>query len=215
MGLPPMAPHPGPPSYPGQAVGGAPPVHGGYSYPGGPPTFGPGYVPGYAPPPSKKMPTWAIVLICAVGGLFVLVLVAIAVPTFLNVQGSASDRATQENLETAFAATRSEYGSVTPNSFAGVTTTSLAQLEPSFSWVGGATPAPDESTISVAFSGQSAALATRASGGSCWYLVATVIPAPSGTAGGERVSYATARGTPCAAGDLPTTGWQTGGFPSS
>ena len=66
------------------------------------------------------------------------VLIAIAMPTFLGARNRAQDRAAETNLRNTVVAARTAY---TDNvTFAGATTTGLALIDPSLTYVGAGTP---------------------------------------------------------------------------
>jgi type IV pilus assembly protein PilA len=116
--------------------------------------------------------------------LILAILMAIAIPTFLGVTGSANNRAAQSNLTNALVAAQSFYESNNQTFEIGgtVNTTalqsSLSTSEPTFSWnVGGSCASNSTNCISVAESsdGNAVALAdySKAGGGECWFIVYT------------------------------------------
>jgi len=160
------------------------------------------------------MPTWGIVLIC-VGGVFVfLVLLAIAIPTFLGVKDSANDRVAQSNLNTALTNGRAIYAD-NGNNFTGVSLTSLQQSMPFFNVVGPTTPVTSENTISVGVAPQAIVFTARSTTGHCWYVLYV---AEASSALNPRlpqapgVYYGTTDSSVCESAELPQH-WSTDMFP--
>ncbi len=163
------------------------------------------------------MPTWAIVLLCSVGGFFVLaVLAAIAIPTFLGVSTSASDRSAQSNLNTALTDARATYAAT--GAFPADLAAQLGQTEPSLQFVPDPASSASPETISVASTSQAVLMTDRSPSGTCWWVLA-VGSTPSGVGPGlpsvHGVYYDSSQGLACQASVYPTTGWQSNGFPSA
>jgi type IV pilus assembly protein PilA len=109
--------------------------------------------------------------------LIIAILLAIAIPTFLGVTGSANDRAAQSNLTNALTEAAAVYqgNNQTYSAIAGILTTSA----PEFTWLTGAsTMSQGTSQISVATVDassigdfQGVELANYSKTGTCWYVV--------------------------------------------
>ncbi|MGD0393627.1 MAG: type II secretion system protein [Acidimicrobiales bacterium] len=106
--------------------------------------------------------------------LIMAILLAIAIPTFLGVSGSANDRAAQSNLNTALTNAKSYYQS-NGQTFTGTNVTSLASAlgsqEPSISWVTGPSTGSGVVSVGVATDGNGIVLASLSKTNTCWYLV--------------------------------------------
>jgi type IV pilus assembly protein PilA len=105
--------------------------------------------------------------------LIMAILLAIAIPTFLGVSGSANDRAAQSNLNTALTNAKSYYQSSNQSFAAGtLVTAALATQEPSITWTTG--PSTSPGTISVytdSTTGNGVILASLSKTNVCWYMV--------------------------------------------
>ncbi len=104
--------------------------------------------------------------------LIMAILLAIAIPTFLGVSGSANDRASQSNLNTALTNAKSYYdsngqGFGTAAAFTGA----ISTQEPSLSWVTTASTGPDVISVDVTPDGNGIVMASLAKTNTCWYLV--------------------------------------------
>jgi type IV pilus assembly protein PilA len=106
--------------------------------------------------------------------LIMAILLAIAIPTFLGVSGSANDRAAQSNLNTALTNAKSYYqqnGQTFTGSTLGSMVTALGSQEPSISWVTGPSTAAGVISVGVATDGNGIVLASLSKTNTCWYLV--------------------------------------------
>jgi len=184
-----------------------------------PPPPGAGYPPGYgyAPPAPKKMPTWAVVVLGTVGGLFGLaVLAAIAIPTFLGVSNGAADRIAQSNLNVTVVDAKTAYA--TDRLFPPDMVYQLGQANPALNFLSATIPATSPGTVSVATVPQAILLTTRSTSGTCWWVLA-VMSEPAGIGHGlpttQGLHYARSTGGSCQASEFPVTGWQADGFPSA
>lgn len=141
--------------------------------------------------------------------LIMAILLAIAIPTFLGVKGSAQDRAAQSNLNTALTNAKAAYEN-NGQSYNAVTvnTTLLQSNEPSLTWTTGAATTGATGTVSVASldvnapaDGQGIILATESATGYCW-VVADITATPAVvTATSPDIAW----GTTTAAGPGPGT----------
>jgi prepilin-type N-terminal cleavage/methylation domain-containing protein len=103
--------------------------------------------------------------------LIMAVLLAIAIPAFLGVQGGTQDRAVQSNLSNALTSARSLYG--TTGGFPALRTidTSLNSQEPELSFVSkAATQGSNEISLNVSSSGQQLLLVAYSTAGTCWAI---------------------------------------------
>jgi len=106
------------------------------------------------------------------------ILMAIAIPTFLGVTGSANNTAAQSNLTNAVTEVSAIYASG-GGSFTGVTSSELSSSAPEFSWAGsggtsaGGTCVEGANCISFSLSGDGSAivLSTYSKTGTCWYAL--------------------------------------------
>ena len=221
FGLPPAGGPPPPQGPPPRPTGWADPQA--QPGPGDPPAQpGPGYPPGhgygygYAPPTAKKMPTWAIVLICCGGGLFVLaILLAIAIPTFIGVSNNAADRSAQASLNSGLTDAKAVYAA--DQSFPADTAYQLGRNDPALQFVSATTPTTSPGTISVATVPQAILMTNRSDAGTCWWAL-VVATAPAGVGAGlpsvPGIYYHQSTGASCQASDFPTAGWQSNSYPT-
>ncbi|MGA2036354.1 MAG: type II secretion system protein [Acidimicrobiales bacterium] len=114
--------------------------------------------------------------------LIIAILLAIAIPTFLGVTGSANDRSAQSNLTNALTEASAVYQNTNLTFPLNAAVATYQSSAPEFTW-GATTAAANQSTISVDVSidGQVILLATRsnANGGNCWFVVSSSTEAPS------------------------------------
>jgi type IV pilus assembly protein PilA len=106
--------------------------------------------------------------------LIMAILLAIAIPTFLGVSGSANDRAAQSNLNTALTNAKSYYDSNSQTFGTTVTATLLTSLgsqEPSISWTSGSSTGSGVISVGVASDGNGIILSSLSKTGVCWFLV--------------------------------------------
>ncbi len=160
--------------------------------------------------------------------LIMAILLAIAIPTFLGVSGSANDRAAQSNLNTALTNAKSYYQNNGQSYGAGNTTSNAALIsalgtqEPSVSWTTGPSTAPGVISVAVASDGNGVVLAALAKTNTCWYLVDnettetalndTFVPSTQLAAGTwyGSTSAGTSSATACTAASASTaTSWST------
>lgn len=155
--------------------------------------------------------------------LIIAILLAIAIPTFLGVSGSARDRSAQSNVTNAltnsiayyqngqnFDATTGAGGTATSQTGTGGGSTAgaLQSTEPAFTWVAGgtacATNAPKCVSIApvdvaTADDGQGVILSVMAGTGNCWYamnLQANPVAQPNATTAASNYNGATGAATP-------------------
>ena len=118
------------------------------------------------------------------------ILVAIAVPTFLNAQNNAKSKAAESNLRVALSSvktvhTEEETYLVTDLA---TTVTKLRAAEPSLTWQEAPATAPEQ--ISVVSDSDTAALATKSNDGHCYYVVDDVSSTVGGTTFGKSATAA-------------------------
>jgi type IV pilus assembly protein PilA len=110
--------------------------------------------------------------------LIIAILLAIAIPTFLGVTGSANDRAAQSNLTNGLTEAKALYQNA--QTYTGINVVASA---PEFKWVTGASPTGDcpvgtancvsWTPVDVASAGDGAGvvLASLSKTGTCWYVM--------------------------------------------
>jgi type IV pilus assembly protein PilA len=101
--------------------------------------------------------------------MIIAILMAIAIPTFLNSRKRAQDSAAKSNVRNALAASQSVYSEA--QSYVGVTTTSLAAEEPSLTFVANTVASAAPKEISVKVSGTDTVyLTSKSDSGKCFAL---------------------------------------------
>ena len=122
--------------------------------------------------------------------LILAILLAIAIPTFLGVTGGANDKAAQSNLNTALTTAKTaetqngQSYTILGGGTADITAASLGGLEPSISFVSGATTTQGAVSVWVDPNGNGIILASPSkNGGACWYAVDNVQPVTASTTG--------------------------------
>jgi type IV pilus assembly protein PilA len=122
--------------------------------------------------------------------LIIAILLAIAIPTFLGVSGSARDRSAQSNLTNALTDTVAYYQNgqtfdatatsttSSQGTGAGTTSNALSTSEPAFTWQAAACATNAPKCVSVApvdaasaNDGQGVITAVRSATGTCWYAL--------------------------------------------
>jgi type IV pilus assembly protein PilA len=121
--------------------------------------------------------------------LIIAILLAIAIPTFLGVSGSARDRSAQSNVTNALTNAIAYYQNgqtfdaasttlASQGAGAGTTSAALQTSEPAFTWQAAACATNQPKCVSVApvdvantNDGQGIILAVRSGTGSCWYAM--------------------------------------------
>jgi len=99
------------------------------------------------------------------------ILMAIAIPTFLGVTGSANNTAAQSNLTNAVTEVSAIYAS-NNGSFSGTTATTLSSSAPEFSWTGnGCAEGANCISYDVSSDASAIVLATYSKTGTCWYAL--------------------------------------------
>jgi type IV pilus assembly protein PilA len=139
--------------------------------------------------------------------LIIGILLAIAVPTFLNAQNNAKSKAATSNLRSSLSAVKTVYADKQTYATADIATestissTTLKAAEPSLTWSGGAAAAAVTSSETISFVGtaDTMALANRSTLGDCYYIVDSV----SATAGGTKYGKATGNNADCTAAAAP------------
>lgn len=127
-----------------------------------------------------------IVVVLVIG-----VLVAIAVPTFLGAQTKAKSKAATSNLRVALTSAKTLHTEQETYLVDDVTTTvaKLTEQEPTLTWQ--SAPAATPTEISVTSDPDTAALATKAQDGFCYYVVDDVSTTAGGTTFGKSATVAT------------------------
>jgi len=122
--------------------------------------------------------------------LIIAILLAIAIPTFLGVSGSANDRASQTNLTNALTEMKALYQNGQSYATGSLTQTNLTTSAPEFSWTQSAACAAatlnciSEEPVDVVLAddGQGVILADLSKTGTCWYVM-DLESAPTATFG--------------------------------
>jgi len=130
--------------------------------------------------------------------LIIAILLAIAIPTFLGVSGSANDRAAQSNLTNALTEAKAQYQNsqsyCEASCATGVTPLTLATLQksaPEFSWIAGAVTSGNNISVepvdvSAAGVGDGIILAAQSKNNStCWFAVDLESTPTTAFAGGD------------------------------
>jgi type II secretory pathway pseudopilin PulG len=135
--------------------------------------------------------------------LILIVLLSIAVPTFLAVRSSGRNRAAQANLNTALQAAQRLY--ISTASYSNVTASALQQAEPSLTYIeaGGCgqqvcnSSAPNDIVVLTTPYGnpQAVELAAWSSSGTCWFLLSLQDSWPSDPMGSYTDPAPTTAGT--------------------
>ena len=111
--------------------------------------------------------------------LIIAILLAIAIPTFLGVTGSANDRASQSNLTNALTEAKALFQN-NSQSYGGLTAATFSSSAPEFTWGSQSTCAAGSGVNCVSFTPVDVALAGDGAGivlanlsktGTCWYLM--------------------------------------------
>jgi type IV pilus assembly protein PilA len=99
------------------------------------------------------------------------ILMAIAIPTFLGVRGTAQNKAAQSTLRNALTSVQASYvGSQSYPTTLGNKTSS------GFTWTTGVSTSPNQVSVATASNGQSAVLATYSDAGKCYYIFELMVP---------------------------------------
>jgi type IV pilus assembly protein PilA len=138
--------------------------------------------------------------------LIIGILLAIAIPTFLGARDRANDRSAQSNLRNALTAEKTLYTDTQTYTDTGTAAgiAALAAVEPSLTWVAGATSYANRNVAATA-SGTPATtvvLGDQSATGTCFYV--TDIAAPSVAAGTYYSSGACTAVLPAAPTAVPT-----------
>lgn len=101
--------------------------------------------------------------------LIIAILVAIAIPTFLGARERAQDRAAQSSARNALTAAKTIF---TDNEdYTNATTTEMANVEPSLTFVGSSTASSDDGEVSVNGSdADNFYAAVQSDSGTCFYI---------------------------------------------
>jgi len=129
--------------------------------------------------------------------LIMAILLAIAIPTFLGVSGSANDRAAQSNLNTALTNVKSLYNGNgqtfgTATGAAATLVASVSTDEPSISWTTGSSTGEGDVSVDVTPDGNGVVLAVLAKSNTCWYAIDNEVAEPTTGANAPSWESATA-----------------------
>ena len=115
--------------------------------------------------------------------LIIGILIAIALPTFLGARQRAQNRAAQSSLRNALVAAKTSYTDT--SDYSGATTTGLALIEPSLSYVTTASTGPNVVSIDVSNSGTATnavfSAAALSQSNTCYYIKDDASSAGTGT----------------------------------
>lgn len=133
------------------------------------------------------------------------ILMAIAIPTFLGVTGSANDRAAQSNLTNAITEASAVF-QANNQSFTNLTPTVFQSSAPEFSWTTGSAAPGNNISIDISSDGGVLILASasKAGSGTCWYAMYAPEEAPS-------TAFPSVTGMPSTAGTFYAKGAATSG----
>jgi type IV pilus assembly protein PilA len=145
------------------------------------------------------------------------ILMAIAIPTFLGVTGSARDKGAQSDLTNAVIAGKTYYAG--KRSYSGMTITFLDKTMPEITFENGGTPAKayvNQVWMEVGVSGNSVEYGSWSASGLCWVAVddeSTFSSTTFGSPSGMAYAYMGKSGSPTTAATCvptanPTSGWQ-------
>jgi type IV pilus assembly protein PilA len=110
--------------------------------------------------------------------MIIAILMAIAIPTFLNSRKRAQDSAAKSNVRNGLSAAQAVYSET--QSYADVTTATLGTEEPGLSFVGAAVVSAAPKTISVLVGTDTIYLASKSDSGKCFALRHSIIPGATG-----------------------------------
>lgn len=139
--------------------------------------------------------------------LIIAILVAIAIPTFLGARQRAQDKAAQSSLRNALTAAKVIYTDA--ENYANATTTALAGVEPSLTFVATGTASTTEKTVSVNPTAATIVyMAALSDSGTCFYIKDDVsAPSGNGTTYGSDSSSPTCTGTAAASWTPYNANW--------
>jgi type IV pilus assembly protein PilA len=143
--------------------------------------------------------------------LIMAILLAIAIPTFLGVKGSAQDRAVQSNLTNALTSAKASYANGDAYATAAsLEVSSLSADEPNLTFeTGNATTGSNNVAVNVSADGQQLLLVAYSQSGTCWAVVdnegttAAITGTPSAL--GTQYTSWPQSSSACSAATLPTT----------
>jgi type IV pilus assembly protein PilA len=100
--------------------------------------------------------------------LIIAVLLAIAIPTFLGVQNKAKDRAAQSSVRNTLTAAKAMYAD--DSDYLQATAANLGGVEPSLTFVAGASTDPKQVSVAATPGAQTFVAAARSATGNCFYI---------------------------------------------
>ena len=140
--------------------------------------------------------------------LIIAILIAIAIPTFLGARERSQNRAAQSSLRNGLTAAKTKF--TDDNAYTNATNTNLAAIEPSLTFVAGATASAGSKEVSVATPTATVwAAAVLADTGKCYSIRDDSASGGGGTKFGEIPS-----GTACSGANVSTTNTAADKFPS-
>jgi type IV pilus assembly protein PilA len=135
--------------------------------------------------------------------LIIAILIAIAIPTFLGARKRAQDRAAQSGVRNAFTAEKTFY---TDGEEYTATAADMTAIEPSLTYVTGASDDPKEMSLAVSTNGQTVVVGAYSVAGNCFFLKDIATGSGAGT-----TFLKTTNQTSCTS-DVTTTGFTADGW---
>jgi type IV pilus assembly protein PilA len=111
--------------------------------------------------------------------LIIAILLAIAIPTFLGVTGSANDRSAQSNLSNAVTEGSAVYQSANQSFPADTAFATYQSSAPEFTWTNAAVTAANNISIAVSTDQQAIIYGVWSPTKTCWYVLYTPNEAPA------------------------------------
>ena len=139
--------------------------------------------------------------------LIIAILIAIAIPTFLGARERSQNRAAQSSLRNGLTAAKTKF--TDDNAYTNATYTNLAAIEPSLTFVAGATASTKNKEVSVATPTATVwKAAVLADTGKCY----SILDDASSTGGGTKFG-SVPTGTACSGANVSTTNTAADKFP--
>jgi type IV pilus assembly protein PilA len=139
--------------------------------------------------------------------LIIAILIAIAIPTFLGARERSQNRAAQSSLRNGLTAAKTKF--TDDNAYTNATDANLGAIEPSLTFVPGATASTKSKEVSVTATANVWKAAVLADTGKCFSIYDDSSSGGGGTKFGEVPS-----GTACSGASVTTTNTNADKFPS-
>ncbi|MGD0254898.1 MAG: type II secretion system protein [Acidimicrobiales bacterium] len=117
--------------------------------------------------------------------LIIAILLAIAIPTFLGVTGSANDRAAQSNLTNAVTEASAIYQNNNQSFPLNAAVATYGSSAPEFTWAAAAVSAQNNISVDASTDGQAVILGDYSSTKTCWYVLVSPNEPPSSSSLGS------------------------------